>query len=75
MRRRGIRYALYGAVGLLYLLHDDFWFRYDPRPILGLPAGLAYHLGYCLVAAALMALLVRAAWPVSLEPEGEDRER
>ena len=75
MRRRGVRYVLYGAVGLLYLLHDDFWFRYDPRPILGLPAGLAYHLGYCLVAAALMALLVRAAWPGSVESEDRDGRR
>jgi len=62
-------------VGLLYLLHDDFWLRYEPRPILGLPAGLTYHLGYCLVAAILMALLVRAAWPTGLESEGGDGKR
>jgi hypothetical protein len=74
VRRRRARTLLYGAAGLLYLLHDDFWLRHDPRSILGLPAGLAYHLAYCLAAAALMAALVavgRPAGPDSSERDGE----
>jgi hypothetical protein len=75
VRKRGVRGLLYAAVGLLYLLHDDFWFRNDPRFVLGLPVGLAYHVGYCLVAAILMAFLVRAAWPRGVESDDEARGR
>lgn len=69
MSRR--RTLLYLGLGALYLLHNDLWWWWEPRLVLGLPAGLAYHVGYCAAAAALMALLVRWAWPRQLdEPEG-----
>jgi len=35
-----------------------------------LPIGLAYHVGYSLAAAALMAVMVRFAWPGHLEDAG-----
>ncbi len=57
---------MFAALGLLYLLHNDFWLWSEPRSWLGLPAGLVYHLGYCLAAALLMALVVRRAWPADL---------
>lgn len=62
---------LWAGVALAYLLHDDFWLRDDTRTIAGLPAGLAYHVGYCLFVAVLMALLVRHAWPRRLDA-GDD---
>jgi hypothetical protein len=34
-----------------------------------LPPGLTYHLGYSLLAALTMALLVRFCWPTHLEDE------
>jgi hypothetical protein len=65
-------------------LHQDFWLRRDATLVLGfLPIGLVYHAGYSLLAAAVMAALVRWAWPASLErferepgpPGGEGRGR
>ena len=40
--------------------------------MLGLPAGLTYHVAYCLAASVLMALLVRLAWPARLETDGDE---
>ena len=58
-------------VVMLYALHQDFWFWRSARPLVFgfLPVGLAYHAGFTLAAAALMALLVRVAWPSQLERE------
>ena len=55
----------------LYLLHQDFWLWRSARPFgLGfLPIGLVYHAVYCLLAALLMWLLVRHAWPAQLEQD------
>ena len=66
-----IRWLLYAAIVALYALHNDFWFWYDPRIVLGLPIGLTYHVGYNLAAAVLMLLLVRFAWPSHLEVSAE----
>ena len=60
------RATLYAALVILYLLHNDLWLWHDGRFVLGLPVGLTYHVGYCLAAAALLALLVRRAWPADL---------
>lgn len=54
------------GVVLLFLLHHDvrFWRAPDPVDALwGLPSGFVYHVFYCLVAAAWMAVLWRAAGP------------
>ena len=65
------RFILAMAVLVLYALHQDVWFWRTARPLLFgfLPVGLAYHAVYCLAAAALMAALVRFAWPRALEAE------
>jgi len=65
--------ALAGLPALV-LLHDDFWLRDDARIILGLPAGMLYHVFYCLAATGVMMLLVFWAWPdhLEVEPEPED---
>ena len=40
-----MRWLAIGAVVLLYLLHQDFWFWRDARPLVFgfLPIGLFYH--------------------------------
>ena len=62
-----------------YVLHQDFWFWTQARPLLFgvLPIGLAYHALYSIAVAGLMWMLVRYAWPVLGEverpPDLEDR--
>ena len=64
--------ALVILVAAMYALHQDFWLWRTAQPLVFgvLPAGLAYHAAYTLVCAALMALLVRHAWPSHLEEAG-----
>ena len=57
------RILLYAALAILFGLHNDLWLWNDRSLVLGLPVGLTYHLLYCVATAALMALLVRHAWP------------
>ena len=73
-RTRRRRAWLYAALAGLYLLHNDLFLWDDPRSVLGLPAGLLYHLGYCLAASALMAALVRWAWPLRGDGGPLDRD-
>jgi len=54
--RRG---PLYGALLLLYLLHNDVWWWNDSKLLFGLPIGMSWHVLLCLAAALVMALLVR----------------
>jgi hypothetical protein len=53
----------------VYLVHQDFWNWTRAEPLLFgfLPVGLWYHVAYSLLASALMWLLVKFAWPKSLE--------
>lgn len=64
------------AILLVYVLHQDVWFWRTARPLVFgfLPVGLAYHAGYSVAAALLMALLVRTAWPSHLEEEDGDQK-
>jgi hypothetical protein len=64
------------CVLVLYALHQDLWFWRSARPLVFgfVPVGLAYHAVFCLVTVVLMAVLVRYAWPESLEAEVEGRE-
>ena len=57
------------VVTAVYLLHQDFWnwTRVEPLLFGFLPVGLWYHAAYSLLASALMWLLVKFAWPKSLE--------
>ena len=53
----------------LYLLHQDLWHWRVARPIVFdlFPIGYFYHLVYTVVVSLAMWLLVRVAWPSSLE--------
>ena len=55
-----VRGLLYCLLVLLFLLHNDFWFWEAPQLVLGVPVGLLYHIGFCLVAMVLMAAFVKA---------------
>lgn len=56
-------------VVLLYVLHQDFWFWRDARPLVFgfLPIGLFYHAAFTVACALVLGLLVKLAWPEHLE--------
>lgn len=68
-----MRNALYAALVLLFLLHNDLWLWTHSSRLLGLPVGLTYHVLYCFAVSALMALVVKHAWPAGLDA-GADAE-
>jgi len=61
------------AVVSLYVLHQDFWFWDKARPLVFgfIPIGLFYHAVYSISVTGLMIVLVRCAWPSSLEHQVE----
>jgi hypothetical protein len=71
------RLLLVIAVVVLYLLHQDFWFWREARPLVFgfLPVGLAYHAAYCLAVTLLMWTLTRIAWPSHLERSAPETTR
>jgi hypothetical protein len=62
-----MKWLLTLMVVLVYLLHQDVWFWHDRTLVGFLPIGLAYHAFYSVLAAIMMAVLVRFAWPGHLE--------
>jgi len=58
-----------GAVALLYVLHQDFWFWREARPLVFgfLPIGLFYHAAFTVASAGVLWLLVISAWPTHLD--------
>ena len=56
---------------VVFALHQDVWNWTKAGPLLFglLPPGLTYHLGYSVLAALTMALLVKYAWPADLDEE------
>ncbi len=62
----------------VYFLHQDSWNWKSTEPLVFgfLPVGLAYHAGYSVLAAIMMAVLVKFAWPRHLESvEPDDAAR
>jgi len=65
----------WGWIGLLGLLHYDFWQWDDARLWLGfLPAGLAWQMGVSLAAGLGWYAVVRWAWPTRVEQWAEQGE-
>lgn len=54
---------VWAAMALLILLHQDVWAWTDADRLFGLPVGISYHVGLCLAAVLVLAMLVRVAWP------------
>ncbi len=67
--RLNMRSVAIAAVVLLYMLHQDFWFWREARPLVFgfLPIGLFYHAAFTLASSAVLWLLVKFAWPSHLE--------
>jgi hypothetical protein len=72
---------LFLLVAGVCVLHQDNWNWKDDSLMFGfLPKGLAYHAGYSVLAAVMMAVLVKFAWPKHLEnvkpqePDGGAKE-
>jgi Protein of unknown function (DUF3311) len=63
------RILLVLGISAVYLAHQDFWnwTRVEPLLFGFLPIGLWYHAAYSLLVSALMWLVVKFAWPRSLE--------
>ena len=64
-----MRSVAIAAVVLLYVLHQDFWFWNNARPLVFgfLPIGLFYHAVFTVATSAVLWLLVKSAWPSHLE--------
>lgn len=63
-----MKWLLVLLVFVIYVLHQDYWLWSNRTLVFGaLPIGLAYHAGFCVVAACMMAVLVKCAWPSELE--------
>jgi hypothetical protein len=65
------KFLLFLLIALVYAAHQDIWnwHKADPMIFGFLPIGLAYHAGYAIACAVLMAILVRFAWPKHLETD------
>ncbi len=72
MKNTFFHWILYIALIALFVLHNDFWFWDNPKVVMGLPIGLLYHIGFCVAAAILMALIINYAWPSHLQAEDTD---
>lgn len=58
----------WGLVGLLTILHFDFWLWDDTTLLFGfMPKGLAYQAGISLGAAFAWVLVTRLDWPHGVE--------
>ena len=64
------RKALAAIIAGMILLHQDFWFWDQARPLLFgfLPPGLWYHMAYSIAASVTLWALVKWAWPEDGEP-------
>jgi hypothetical protein len=69
-----VRRLALALLAALFVLHQDVWLWREPRLVCGLPAGLAYHVGFCLATAAALLLAVRWSWPREVPVDDGDRE-
>lgn len=69
-RQRGMGYyAVWTAVILLIILHQDNWLWENSSLVFGfLPTSLLYHMGISLSATVVWYLATRYAWPLPDEP-------
>ena len=72
-------FLLFLLIAGVYVLHQDNWNWKSTDLVFGfLPIGLAYHAGYSILAAIMMAVLVKFAWPGHLEqsePASSERDK
>jgi len=59
-----MKYLVWCLVGLLLILHQDYWQWNKADLVFGfLPYSLVYHIGISLGAAAVWILAVKYCWP------------
>ncbi len=75
--KRAKPWLLTSLVLAVFLLHQDCWNWNAAEPlVLGcLPIGLAYQAAYCALAALMMGVLVKFAWPAGLDQTESDLDR
>ncbi len=74
MSSSALRFGLYAALAALFVLRNDLWLWNDARLVFGLPTGLTYHVAFCAVTVAVMALLAKYAWPTNLGLSTDDSD-
>jgi len=69
------RIAAFLVVAALCVLHQDFWFWRDARPLVFgvLPIGLFYHAAYTVAVSLGLLILARLVWPSHLEQDAAAR--
>ncbi len=66
---RPMFYAVWAAVALLIILHQDNWLWDNPSLVFGfMPITLLYHLCISLAATLTWLVATRYAWPVDASP-------
>lgn len=66
------RRIVYALVLTMAVLHHDFWLWNDASLVFGiLPAGLAYHGFFSILASVAWAFVVKYAWPQDVEAFAE----
>jgi hypothetical protein len=69
---RNTRRIVFAVLLTMAVLHHDFWLWNDPTLVFGfLPAGLAYHAFFSILAACVWGLVVKFAWPHDVEELAE----
>jgi hypothetical protein len=65
------KFLIFVFIALVYAAHQDFWNWKSSGPLVFgfLPIGLAYHAGFSVLCAIMMAVLVNVAWPKHLEAD------
>ena len=65
-----MKYAVWGLVLLLIVLHQDVWFWENGTLVFGfMPITLLYHAGISLAAAVTWYLATLYAWPPELDED------
>lgn len=74
---RRLKYLIWMLVGVLIVLHQDYWQWDDATLDFGfLPRALTYHVGISIAAAIVWVLAVQFCWPdATIERELEDQDR
>ena len=65
-----MKYVVWGLVGSLLILHQDFWFWNNASLVWGVvPITLVYHVGLSIAAGVVWYLATRFAWPENLDEQ------
>jgi hypothetical protein len=72
-RERNPKLWFGAGLGLLFLLHQDFWLWEDTTLVFGfLPVGLAYHALFTLFVVIFWAISLHYYWPDNVHTGNDD---